>query len=145
MKIRAATKADLGEVFRLELGGFGEHGYPDFFIRQALDLWPGTLLVAESEAGLVGYALGSMGEAKEQGWILSLAVDERQRGMGIGKALLQRLLAELAQRGCCEQRLTVHPNNPAAGLYRSLGFEFETEEPDYFGPGEPRQVLLRRG
>jgi [ribosomal protein S18]-alanine N-acetyltransferase len=145
MKIRVATKADLGEVFRLEQGAFGEHGYPDFFIRQAMDLWPGTLLVADVEGELAGYVLGGMGEAKEQGWILSLAVDEQQRGRGIGKALLQRLVAELTERGGSDLRLTVHPDNSAAGLYRVLGFELETSEPDYFGPGEPRQVLLRRG
>ncbi|MBM7457076.1 ribosomal-protein-alanine N-acetyltransferase [Oceanisphaera litoralis] len=145
MKIRAATKTDLGNVFRLEQGAFGEHGYPDFFIRQAMDLWPGTLLVAESEGGLVGYALGGMGEAREQGWILSLAVDERQRGLGIGKALLQRLCRDLTDAGCTELRLTVHPDNPARGLYQSLGFVEESREPDYFGPGEPRQRLLRRG
>lgn len=145
MKIRAATKADLRDIVRLEQGAFGEHGYPDFFIRQALDLWPGALLVAESEGEPVGYTLGGASEVKGQGWVLSLAVAETHRGLGIGRALLQRLLAELALRGCNDLRLTVHPNNPAAGLYRSLGFEFETAESDYFGPGEPRQVLLRRG
>jgi [ribosomal protein S18]-alanine N-acetyltransferase len=145
MKIRAATKADLGEVFRLELGAFGEHGYPDFFIRQAMDLWPGTLLVADVEGELVGYALGGMGEAEGRGWVLSLAVDEQRRGLGIGKVLLQRLCRDLEGSGCSELRLTVHPDNTAVGLYRTLGFELETSEPDYFGPGEPRQVLLRRG
>ncbi len=145
MKIRAATKADLGEVFRLEQVGFGSHGYPDFLFRQLLELWPNFLLVAESEGVLVGYALGGMGEAKEQGWILSLAVDERRRGQGIGKVPLQRLCRDLEGSGCTELRLTVHPDNTAAGLYRVLGFELETSEPDYFGPGEPRQVLLRRG
>ena len=145
MKIRAATKADLGEVFRLEQAAFGCHGYPDFLFRQLLELWPNFLLVAESEGGLVGYVLGGMGEAKEQGWILSLAVDERQRGRGLGKALLQHLCRDLADSGCTSQRLTVHPDNTAAGLYRALGFELETTESDYFGAGEPRQVLLRRG
>lgn len=145
MIIRAATKADLGEVFRLEQAGFGSHGYPDFLFRQLLELWPNFLLVAESEGKLVGYALGGMGEVKEQGWILSLAVDEQLRGQGIGKVLLQRLCRDLADSGCTELRLTVHPDNGAAGLYRALGFEIETSEPDYFGVGEPRQVLLRRG
>lgn len=145
MKIRAAAKADLRDIFRLEQAGFGSHGYPDFLFRQLLDLWPSFVLVAESEEGLVGYALGGMGEVKEQGWILSLAVEERQRGQGTGKALLQRLCRDLADSGCTELRLTVHPDNVAAGLYRALGFEIETAESDYFGANEPRQVLLRRG
>ncbi|GHA26856.1 GNAT family N-acetyltransferase [Oceanisphaera arctica] len=145
MKIRAATKADLGAIFRLEQAAFGSHGYPDFLFRQLLELWPHFLLVAENEGVLVGYVLGGMGEAKEQGWILSLAVDERQRGQGIGKALLQHLCRDLADSGCPSQRLTVHPDNSAAGLYRALGFQLETTESDYFGPDEPRQVLLRRG
>ncbi|MGB5855650.1 MAG: N-acetyltransferase [Oceanisphaera sp.] len=150
MKIRVATKADMAEIFQLEQGAFGTHCYPDFLFRQLLDLWPNYLLVAENEAALsqlpvgalLGYTLGGVGEAKSQGWVLSLAVTEQARGLGIGKALLQHLIGRLTEEGCQQLRLTVHPDNSAAGLYHALGFEHESTEPDYFGPNEPRQVLL---
>ncbi|WP_417615609.1 GNAT family N-acetyltransferase [Oceanisphaera sp.] len=153
MKIRAATKADMAQVFQLEQTAFGGHCYPDFLFRQLLELWPNYLLVAEQEAGgedepgsqVVGYILGGTGEARQQGWVLSLAVAEPARGAGIGKKLLQQLIDRLTADGCRQIRLTVHPDNHAAGLYQALGFNHETTEPDYFGPNEPRHVLLRAG
>ncbi|PSJ44871.1 GNAT family N-acetyltransferase [Zobellella endophytica] len=144
MPVRTATKGDLRAIHALERAAFGSHCYPDFFFRQALDLWPAYLLVAEDDDDvLAGYGLGGAGTAPGEGWILSLAVAESCRGQGLGKALLQALLAALDEGGCRRQRLTVAPDNPALGLYLSLGFVEEGGEPDYFGPGEPRLVLVR--
>ncbi|WP_344953291.1 N-acetyltransferase [Zobellella aerophila] len=132
-------------MFRLEQAAFGEHGYPDFFFRQALDLWPELLLVAESPGGeLAGYCLGGVGTVPGQGWVLSLAVADAYRGAGIAGALLQRLFTGMAQAGCRQWRLTVAPESPAVRLYQRLGFEQEQRVPDYFGPGQSRLVLVRR-
>ncbi|WP_019934336.1 GNAT family N-acetyltransferase [Oceanimonas smirnovii] len=143
MKIRAATKADLAEVYQLECVAFGEHGYPYFFLRQAWDLWPGSLLVAESERELQGYVLAGRGEKVNEGWILSLAVAPAARGRGLGRQLLQAAVTALEERGCARIKLTVLPDNPALQLYQSLGFVEAGRENDYFGPGEPRLVMVR--
>lgn len=144
MNIRTATKADMAQIFQLEQAAFGAHCYPDFLFRQLLDLWPNYLLVAEHDTSpLAGFVVGGIGERRHQGWILSLAVAEQARGAGIGKMLLQQAIDRLIADGCQQIRLTVHPENSAAGLYHALGFEHETTEPDYFGPNEPRHVLLR--
>ncbi|MBL1378712.1 GNAT family N-acetyltransferase [Zobellella iuensis] len=145
MSARTATRADLSAIYALERTAFGSHCYPDFFFRQALDLWPAYLLVAEGEEGeLAGYCLGGTGAAPGEGWILSLAVAGACRGRGLGKALLQQALAALEAGGCRSVRLTVAPDNPALGLYLALGFVEEGREEAYFGPGEPR-LVLRRG
>lgn len=142
MPIRTATKGDLAAIYALERAAFGDHCYPDFFFRQALDLWPACLLVAEDDDGaLAGYGLAGAGAG--DGWILSLAVAESCRGRGLGKALLQQALRAMEADGCRAVRLTVAPDNPALGLYLSLGFMEERREEDYFGPGEPRLVLVR--
>jgi len=47
-----------------------------------------------------------------------IAVDEKARGKGIGKKLLQEAIA-LAEGDIA---LHVEPNNPAIKLYESLGF-----------------------
>ena len=158
MNIRSATKADMAQIFQLEQAAFGAHCYPDFLFRQLWELWPHYLLVAEQEpdldvegreikgeavSQLVGFVLGGMGEVRHQGWIMSLAVAEQARGGGIGKKLLQQLIDKLTQDGCQQLRLTVHPDNSAASLYHALGFEHESTEVDYFGPNEPRHVLVR--
>ncbi|NHI01249.1 GNAT family N-acetyltransferase [Oceanimonas sp. MB9] len=143
MNIRPATRADLAAVHGLECAAFGEHGYPDFFLRQAWDLWPGSLLVAESENELLGYVLAGRGEVANEGWILSLAVAPAARGRGLGRQLLQVAVTALESQGCKRIKLTVLPDNPALHLYHSLGFAEAGREEDYFGPGEPRLVMVR--
>lgn len=146
MRIRTAVKTDLLDIFRLEQAMFGTHSYPDFFFRQALDLWPELLLVAKNDQGkVIGYGLAGMSSEQEQAWILSLAVADGHRGQGMGMGLLQRLIGTLEKAGRRHIRLTVHPDNPARHLYYAQGFEQVTAEVDYFGPGESRLVLLRQG
>ncbi|MDP5292694.1 N-acetyltransferase [Oceanimonas sp. CHS3-5] len=143
MNIRTATRADLAAVYGLECDAFGEHGYPDFFLRQAWDLWPGSLLVAEEKSELLGYVLAGRGEATGEGWILSLAVAPAARGQGLGRQLLQAAVNALESQGCRKIKLTVLPDNPALQLYRRLGFAEAGREEDYFGPGEPRLVMVK--
>ncbi|OYD26294.1 GNAT family N-acetyltransferase [Oceanimonas baumannii] len=143
MNIRAASKADLAGVYQLECDTFGSHGYPDFFLRQAWDLWPGSMLMAEDDTGLRGYVLAGRGEVADESWILSLAVAPAARGQGLGRKLLQAAVNELERQGCRHIKLTVLPDNPALHLYRSLGFTEVSREEDYFGPGEPRLVMVK--
>jgi ribosomal protein S18 acetylase RimI-like enzyme len=53
---------------------------------------------------------------------LSVAVVPEQRGQGIGTALVGALLDALAQAGLGRVSLSVQKTNPAAMLYRRLGF-----------------------
>jgi len=141
--IRPAEKGELPEVHRLERAVFGEEAYPAFFLRQAWDLWPGSLLVATRDAALAGYVLAGRGEREGEGWILSLAVAPSARRTGLGRRLTEAAVEALATQGCRRVLLTASPGSAAARLYRSLGFEELRSEPDYFGPGEARVVFAR--
>lgn len=143
--IRPPRISDLAAVFAVERDVFGTHVYPDFFFRQALDLWGETFFVAESELGaLDGYAIGASSHEPGVMWVLSLAVRSASRGRGIGKALMLELLAAMKARGTTSAKLTVHPGNRAVTLYRNLGFEVVTNDPAYFGENEPRLVMELR-
>lgn len=147
MTIRPARKDELAAVHALERAAFGEHAYPAFFLRQAWDLWPGSLLVAAgtdaADEALLGYVLAGRGQAEGEGWILSLAVASRARRRGLGRRLTEAAVHALAAQGCRRVRLTVDPESPARSLYASLGFREVGFEPDYFGPGQARVALLR--
>lgn len=54
--------------------------------------------------------------------IHDLAVLPSARGRGVGRALLGAVEDEARRRGCCKLTLEVRQDNPAAGLYRALGF-----------------------
>ena len=149
MDITTASKADLNAVFRLEGEAFGAHGYPDFFLRQALDCWGDGFYVAKEAQGddvaedenLLGYLLKvPSSRANNDHWILSLAVSSLARRRGIGRQLIAQCMNSIS----AGQRLllTVDPDNSAAlQLYLSLGFVVISEEADYFAKHETRLTM----
>ncbi|MBP0603193.1 GNAT family N-acetyltransferase [Aeromonas sanarellii] len=139
--LRIATHADMHAIGRLDADIFGEDVYPPFFFRQAMDLWPDLLVVAEREGRLLGYALGGLGQDRSQGWLLSLAVRPEARGFGLAERMMRRVEQGLATLRVARIRLTVDPANPAQRLYLRLGYSLLAEEAGYFGPGEDRLLL----
>ncbi|SMY31876.1 Spermine/spermidine acetyltransferase [Photobacterium malacitanum] len=140
-----ANKEDIQAVYQLEKKLFGDHCYPDFFIRQAYDCWPAGLLVARDLDNVIGYVLcapqftnGSL--VASEGWILALAVDSCVQGKGVGRQLMHAAMEILS--GCEKLWLTVHPNNHAKKLYQQLGFIDVEQENDYFGLDQPRVKML---
>lgn len=144
MLIRSVNIQDMAGLYALECNAFGDHCFPDFFFRQALDLWPSLLLVAEPDAGaLAGYVLAVPSDQADEAWILSLAVNADFRGQGLGRRLLVDVLAILEAKGFTQIKLTVHPDNPARQLYADLGFREAGFEEAHFGQGEPRVLMVR--
>ncbi len=142
MNLSPATPADLPALAALERTVFAHEVYPEFFFRQAHDLWPQGLLVARDDAGAVlGYVLGAPAAEPGRAWLLSAATAPAARGRGVGARLLRRLLEIFASEDCREVWLTVHPDNPARRLYERAGFGLVAQDENYFGPAEPRLVL----
>ncbi|WP_236757847.1 GNAT family N-acetyltransferase [Aeromonas cavernicola] len=128
-------------IWQLEAQIFGDELYPPLFFRQAMDLWPDLLLVAEHQGQLLGYILGAVGQDRSQGWLLSLAILADARGLGLAQRLIAQLEQNLRQVPIVSVRLTVSPDNPARQLYECLDYQRLTQVDDYFGPNESRLVL----
>jgi ribosomal-protein-alanine N-acetyltransferase len=101
-------------------------------------------LVAESAgADIVGYA--GLFAARDQGEIQTIGVRPDHQGRGLGRRLLDALLAEARQRGCHEVFLEVRTENQAAiALYERAGFEVTSRRRDYYGPGADALTMCRR-
>ena len=141
-QIRGAKISDLAALVALDHAVFADKPYPGFFFRQALELWPQFLLVAENESHeLIGYVLAAPATEPGIAWILSLAVSDSVRGEGVGKSLVQKAVEAMRERAFRGVRLTTHPGNVAVGLYRKLGFSVVSEEADYFQDNEPRVLM----
>ncbi len=84
-------------------------------------------LVAEDDARVVGYAYGSSHRAREAyRWSAETAVyvSPDARGRGVGTALYQALLPELAAQGYCNAYAGVAlPNEPSVALHLGIGFQ----------------------
>lgn len=143
MKIRAATRADVGAIVRLladdPLGAGRERAgdpppgaYYDAF--DAMDRQGGNqILVAIEDDAVVGClqltfipGLARLGMTRAQ--IEGVRVDQRYRGRKIGEALFEFAIA-LARDNCCGLvQLTTDKTRPdAQRFYRRLGFEASHE------------------
>lgn len=75
--------------------------------------------------GMVGFFREEGIKNRHKGYLVSMYVLPERRGQGVGKALVQELIARARQIDGLEQLLlaVVTTNHTANQLYRSLGFE----------------------
>lgn len=101
-------------------------------------------LVADTDSGLVGYA--GLALAGDTGDVMTVAVAPDRRRRGVGRMLVEGLLAHAAQQRLREVLLDVRADNePAVALYESLGFEAVSRRRDYYAAGVDGVVMRRRG
>jgi len=74
--------------------------------------------------GLAWYDIPSKGKI---GWVEEIVVDETERGKGIGKFLMAKILEFGKEQNLVRLELTVS-NPPAKHLYEKLGFETKPVE-----------------
>jgi [ribosomal protein S18]-alanine N-acetyltransferase len=85
--------------------------------------------------------------AADEAEILSIAVDQKQRGHGLGRALLDLHLRRLAGMGARAVFLEVEEGNESAlRLYRRAGFRQVGQRPNYYPQpgGRPAAALVLR-
>ena len=88
-------------------------------------------LLAEQGGAAVGFALFfhsySTFEGRSCLYVEDLYVNQRVRGLGLGRALMARLASLTVARGCARLELAVLDWNPARAFYRRLGFDHNTD------------------
>ena len=89
-------------------------------------------LVAERAAGIVGYALFFHNYSTFLGrrglYLEDLYVQPSQRGLGLGKALLQQIAGVARERGCARFEWTVLDwNAPSIAFYQSIGAQLKNK------------------
>lgn len=93
----------------------------------------------------VGFAVSRM--AADEAEILSIAIDQAERGRGLSRHLLMTHLGHLAGRGVRTIFLEVEENNtPARRLYERAGFDVVGRRERYYrqASGEQLNALLMR-
>ena len=79
---------------------------------------------------------------KAEADVQTVGVRPDRQGDGLGRTLVEDLLAEAARRGCTQVLLEVREGNTAARrLYASLGFEEVGLRRGYYGPGADAFVM----
>ena len=92
------------------------------------------LLAHEPGGDLLGYA--GLAAAGPDADVQTVAVAPQAQGRGVGRALVEALVAEAARRGAAGMLLEVRADNVAAiALYTRLGFERIAVRRRYYEPG----------
>ncbi|MFF2085814.1 GNAT family N-acetyltransferase [Nocardia sp. NPDC058176] len=142
-RLRDASVDDLAAIAELESSTFTPLAYPYFALRQLYDIHGSDWVVADLDGALCGYALVAVG--RRTAWLLGLAVSAGYQGRGLGSSLLDRAVAQCRSSAVDAVFITVRPSNaPAAKLYENSGFTWVGHEAQYFGIGEPRDLLVHR-
>ena len=99
-------------------------------------------VVAEDGGGLAGYA--GLAVVAGQADVQTLAVAADRQRHGLGRALLDDLVAEARRRGATQVLLEVRAENERAqALYRAAGFERIGVRRGYYQPGGTDALVLR--
>ena len=82
-----------------------------------------SIFVAEVDQHVIGYISTWIDRQAGQGFIPNLAVDQRWRGRGIGRGLIEHAIGYFRQLNVAQVRIeTLEQNQVGQTLYPSLGF-----------------------
>ncbi|MER7275337.1 ribosomal protein S18-alanine N-acetyltransferase [Dactylosporangium sp. NPDC000244] len=101
-------------------------------------------LVALDGERVVGYA-GLAVAAPDEAWVQNIGVRKDAQRRGIGRRLLEALLAEARRRGVEQVLLEVAVDNgPAQRLYAEYGFEAVGIRRGYYQPSNTDALVMKR-
>lgn len=142
MQIVKATPAHLAQILELEKRLFGATAWAEATILEELEgnhrsYW---VLVDQNEV----YGYGGVLTIGSDSDIQTIAVDPQMQGMGHGKKLLTKLLAEATEAHAKQVFLEVRADNEAAkSLYLQTGFKEVGVRPKYYQPDGVDAVIMQ--
>lgn len=141
MRLREATWRDLAAMARLEQRCFPHDPWSEGSFWSELAQRPrrSYWVVEEASDGgeLAGYAgLDMAGDLAD---VMTVAVDPRWRGRGLGARLLETMHARAQEAGAGAVLLEVRADNhPARSLYSERGYQVVRTRPGYYPTGGDR-------
>jgi ribosomal-protein-alanine N-acetyltransferase len=142
-EIRPIREQDLPRVMEIEVQSFSMPWKESTF-RGLIKRTDTDVLVAEGEAGVLGYA--AAWTVIDQAELGNVAVDPRARGLGVGGALVDAVVEHVRGRGAEELFLEVRESNHSAqSIYRHRGFVAVGRRRSYYSlPREDALVMRLR-
>lgn len=132
--IRSAAIDDLAPVFHLGERLFTSQQYSNLYrtwneyeVTSQFNLEPDNFLVADSEAGVIGFAIGSVIQKARSAWtyghLVWLGIDPAASRQGIASSLFDRFTEIMQEQGVRMLLVDTQANNdPALEFFRSKGF-----------------------
>lgn len=138
------SDANLDEVLKIETASFSMPWSREDF-KHLIEDDKSIYLVILADgivAGCAGYTFNGF-----DGYVNNVVIDEKYRGLGLGKKLMQEVISEGHKAGVTEFTLEVRVSNKTAiSLYEALGFTNEgVRKRFYEHPVEDAYVMWLRG
>lgn len=143
IRVRRGVEGDLARLVALEEASFTVDRMSRRSLRRLLLGNTADVLLAEDPGGaLLGAAVLLRRKGSRRERLYSLAVDPGARGRGVGRILLEAVLARARSRGAWAVGLEVRADNHAAiALYRSMGFTEAGMVDGFYADGAPALVM----
>jgi ribosomal-protein-alanine acetyltransferase len=143
-QIRIATEADLEQIMQIEKACFGNDAWSKSNMKSELLAPHTTYVVAEESSSLIGYAGLSKLANSTSSDIQTIAVSESHRSLGVGRSLMESLLAFAKEQNAKEVFLEVREDKPTPqSLYSSLGFKAIDRRENYYQPDGVAAIVMR--
>ncbi|HEX7338999.1 MAG TPA: GNAT family N-acetyltransferase [Rhodanobacteraceae bacterium] len=134
--IRPAEPADLDALVALEEATFDSDRLSRRQYRAHIRSASAVVLTAWLDERLAGAAVVFFRRGSHTARLYSLATAAAARGRGVGRALLDAVLAQARRRGCDRLQLEVRTDNaPAIALYEHTGFDRFGMHRGYYADG----------
>lgn len=144
MRIQPFRWWHIEEVLVLEADLFGAEQWSAAMFWNELANGHYYLVATGDEGEILGYA-GLAVQPPDEAWVQNIAVRRDAQRRGIGRALLEALLAEAARRGVRKVLLEVAVDNePAQKLYGAYGFEAVGLRRGYYQPSNTDALVMMR-
>jgi len=140
IRFRELLPEDAEAVANIERESFPTPWSREDFWREASNDFA-CYIVALDDAEIIGF--GGCWISFEEAQVTNIALPPVQRGRGLGKALMARLMRAAAARGAERMTLEVRPSNtPALRLYEGLGFAAVGIRKKYYQDNDEDAILM---
>ncbi len=126
---RPALKKDIGDIYIVETACFKQPWSLESICTDILENELSRYIVAEEDGIIAGYCGVHM--IYEEGHITNVAVLPEYRKRGIGRALLEAMMAQTGLE--CYTLEVRESNSEAIRLYQRMGFKVFGKRPKYYG------------
>jgi ribosomal-protein-alanine acetyltransferase len=129
---------------QIEKACFGNDAWSKSNMKSELIAPHTTYVVAEESSSLIGYAGLSKLANSTSSDIQTIAVSESHRSLGVGRSLMESLLAFAKKQNAKEVFLEVREDKPTPqSLYSSLGFKAIDRRENYYQPDGVAAIVMR--
>lgn len=134
----------IDQVLPIEADLFGAEQWSPAMFWNELASRHHYLVATDDDGSVLGYA-GLAVAPPDEAWVQNIAVRRDAQRQGIGRLLLEALLAEAARRGIRSTLLEVAADNaPAQRMYAMYGFEPIGVRRGYYQPSNTDALVMQR-